>query len=149
MTTIKKTVEKTKPTISAGMFENICNEILKYGYDIINYNKFLLDMKAINENEEVLKYHNSEIEPYYNTYLRKFSSVDTDFLYFEEFKIMTCNAEGTERRHTGYFAPMSFFDKIYSQKMKHLFYNETPQEREELRLRSLELIKKYKIPLND
>ncbi len=96
--------------------KNCKNDIVKYGFNLQNYEKFLVSVKAMNENGSVLKYPNHDLSAYREKYLRKNEYGVGDSLILDKFKIKSTNESG-HQYETGYYAPRSFWDKIYELKI--------------------------------
>lgn len=113
----KSTGEKTKNEMSIEMLKDCKKDIAKFGFNPKNeYPKFLISVGAMKDKETVLKYHNSQIEMYREMFLKKNEHSIEDSMQLDKFKIKSSDQDGNQFE-TGYFAPRSFWDKIYETKI--------------------------------
>lgn len=113
-------MNKENPSDGAIMSEtfikNCKKDIAKFGFGGEEYTQFLISVKAMKDRDTVVKYPNSEMSEYREKYLRKNEYSIGDSLQLDKFKIKTSDGNG-KRYDTGYFAPRSFWDKIYDYKL--------------------------------
>ena len=117
MSKFKKTKGEKKEVMSDEMIKKCKNDIAKFGFNNEDYIKFLISVKAMKDKNTVLKYPNAQIDKYHKMFLLKNeSNGDNDLMALHSFKIKTCD-ENCNQYETGYFAPRSFWDKIYDYKL--------------------------------
>lgn len=116
-----KNIEKEeKNEMSIEMLKACKNEIAKFGFNLDDYTKFLVSVNAMKDSQTVLQYPNHDIEKYREMFLKKNEHSIEDSMQLDKFKIKTSYYEGEKvvQKETGYFAPRSFWDKIYKIKLK-------------------------------
>lgn len=120
MPKIKSGANKEKKEImSEEMIKKCKNDIAKFGFGGKEYVQFLISVKAMKDENVVLKYPNSDIDKYHKMYLEKNESGgDNDLMVLHSFKITTCD-DNDNHWFTGYFAPRSFWDKILETKLDY------------------------------
>lgn len=116
MPKIQKSNGERKELMSDEMIKKCKSDIAKFGFSGKEYTQFLLSVRAMKDEDTVLKYPNHEIENYHQMFLKKNEVGDDDMFVLQKFKIMTTDESGN-KYETGYFAPRSFWDKIYQTKI--------------------------------
>ena len=109
---------KTKNEMSIEMLKNCKKDIGKFGFNLEDYPKFLISVKAMKDEQTVLQYKNSDMETYRKMFLEKNEHSIEDTMQLEKFKIKTSDENGNQY-DTGYFSPRSFWDKIYKAKLDY------------------------------
>lgn len=113
MPKIKRDDDTQNATMSATFIRNCKNDIAKFGFNTEDYEQFLISVKAIKDRYTALQYLNKDIAEYREKYLKKNEYSIGDSLILDKFKILSSDNNG-HQYETGYFAPRSFWDKIYS-----------------------------------
>ena len=116
MPKIQKNNGEKKELMSDEMIKNCKNDIAKFGFTGKEYAQFLISVRAMKDENTVLKYPNSDIDKYHKMFLEKNEVGDNDLIVLHNFKIMTCD-NNDNHYETGYFAPRGFWDKIYGYKL--------------------------------
>jgi len=110
--------ERVKNDMSIEMLKACKNDIAKFGFNLRDeYPKFLISVLAEKEDRIVLKFPNEQMEQYREMFLKKNEHSVEDTMQLDKFKIMTCDPDGNSYA-TGFFAPHSFWDKIYETKIE-------------------------------
>lgn len=113
----KQQFTEKKQIMSDEMIKKCKNDIAKFGFTGKEYVQFLISVGAMKDEYTVLKYPNSDMNAYHKMFLEKNEvDPDSDIFILQNFKIMTSNENGN-KYETGYFAPRSFWDKIYDIKI--------------------------------
>ena len=112
----KNNTKETKNEMSEEMLKVCKNDIAKFGFNIQDYVKFLISVEAMKDDKIVLQYKNHDLENYREKYLKKNEHSIEDTMQLEKFKIKSSDENGNQY-FTGYFAPRSFWDKIYETKV--------------------------------
>lgn len=111
---------KEKNEMSIEMLKACKNDIGKFGFDLREYPKFLISVKAMKDEKTVLQYPNHDMEKYREMFLKKNEHSVEDSMQLEKFKIITSDENIPPHYYeTGYFAPRSFWDKIYKTKVEN------------------------------
>jgi hypothetical protein len=107
--------EKENPikmaTMTNTFVKNCKSDIAKFGFGGKEYAQFLISVRAMKDENTVLKYPNSELSEYREKYLKKNEYGIGDSLILDKYKIKSSYDNG-KKYETGYFAPRSFWDKI-------------------------------------
>ncbi len=96
--------------------KNCKNDIAKFGFSGKDYIRFLISVKAMKDENTVLKFPNSQLSDYRDKYLRKNEYGVGDSLMLDRSRIKSYDNDG-HKKETGYFVPRSFWDKILDYKL--------------------------------
>lgn len=111
-----KKVSEKKQIMSDEMVKKCKSDIAKFGFTAKEYLKFLISVKAMKNDNTVMKYPNHDIEQYHQEFLKKNEVGDDDMFVLQNFKITSSGEEG-KKYETGYFSPRSFWDFILGHRM--------------------------------
>lgn len=109
---MKKENPSENAVMSNNFIKNCKNDIGKFGFNLEDYEKFLVSVEAMKDGGIVLKYPNHDMSAYRDKYTKKNEYGIGDSLILDKFKIMSSEENG-KKYETGYFAPRSFWDAIY------------------------------------
>ena len=113
----KRNNGEKKELMSDEIIKKCKNDIAKFGFGGKDYVKFLISVKAMKDENTVLKYPNHDIDKYHKMYLEKNESGgDNDLMVLYNFKITSCD-NNDNHYETGYFASRSFWDKVLDYKL--------------------------------
>jgi len=104
-------------TMTETFIKNCKNDIAKFGFGGKEYEQFLISVEAMKDENTVLKYNNNDLSAYREKYLKKNEYGIGDSLILDKYKIKSSYDNG-RKYETGYFAPRSFWDKIYETKIE-------------------------------
>lgn len=106
--------------ISNEMMQKCKADIGKFGFTLVEYDKFLISVLALKKDSKtVLQYPNQQMETYRAQFLKKNENSLSDAFVLDKFKIKTRSGDGIKVLiyETGYFCPRSFWDYVFNERI--------------------------------
>lgn len=116
----KQTQESIEFEISEEMLKNCKKDISYFGFENEKYEDFLISVKAINKEKEVIELPVLQIEQYREKYTKKHESAKGsihDPFIFDQISKISYTDESGQKVFTGYFCPRKFWDYVRNKKI--------------------------------